>query len=463
MNMNAIMRPQTGLKPINDFNFKQPEEGRLQKEESEFALSAEFWQDFVTNYWEKKPTVIKQPFARMLASSEELFGTLIKAADDYRKGDRNSGMMFHLDYASLISNLGKNIPALEDVSSEGYARRIEQQFNGQKFELTANQIHVYDADLWMRLREFVRPMFAHIGMPAKYVKSFVFFKNQESTSIGVHQDEASVFAFLVEGRKRMVTWPAEFFSDRAKIQATFDYQEFLDEATILEGEPGDILYWPSSYWHIGESIDELTLSMSLAFFIKEKPFTNIMTQVYNRVQERLGSSANADLYAFNPGALQESAETLPDAWNLSTDLLREISMGAELEQSLKLSWLNRATGYGFVKVPPPLPIRSLGDDEVVRGDAGYPIVYIPWSDGKMVISTNGHSFMVNTCPQIEKLIRLLNKEEPRQVATLINECAEPSDNTVLLRNVLEKLLSLRAITNHHFKVEQGSFSETRDN
>jgi 50S ribosomal protein L16 3-hydroxylase len=415
--------------------------------ESRFTLSNEFWVDFVENYWEKKPLVIKQPFARPLATPEEAFDALVRAADTYRGGDRTFETRFYVEDLLMMKGVGAHLPDWTDGSIEGYERRVTRQLRDRKFELIVGHVQAQTADLWMRLRDFFRPLYESIGRLPENPEAVVFLRNYKSTSRGIHKDTAGVFAFVIERAKRMIVWPYEVFRDRAGTVASLDSELFLDSATILEGEPGDVLYWPASYWHVGETDGGLSLSINVGLELNYKPMA-MASSYLSQIAGEVCGSRNEAVYAFDPDRLQEISRSLPDAFSRAAQALSEAARSVELERSLKLAWLNRVTGCGFIKVPPPRPVEMLSDDEIVRGNRDYPVVSIPWGEDKIAVSANGHSFSASSSAAVMKLIDRLNTGEPHSIKNLIIEsvATESVEEHEYLRSVIEKLYSLRAAT-----------------
>jgi 50S ribosomal protein L16 3-hydroxylase len=435
-----------GAQPISDFRFDQSDESWQQTQASEFALPAEFWQDFITNYWEKKPMVIKQPFSSLLASSEELFQALVKASDYFRAGDRNANMRFHRNHALLMANVGKHIPFSEDGSIQGYAERLVQRMDCEKFDVMINHLQVHNADLWLRLREFFRPMYESLGFLPNNTEVVLFLRNYKTTARGLHKDSASVFLFVIEGHKRIITWPNEYFREKPEVWETLDYDRHLDNAIVLDGRPGDILYWPASYWHVGESDEQLSLSLSVGLHLKYKPSEALLEQVTQAVESQFMASGT-DNYPFDPNNPQQSAAALPHMTEALNSTLKELEDSQQLAQTLKLAWLKRVTGYSFPKVPLPLPARKLADGETVRGQKKYPIVWSDWSDGQMAISANGHPFVAKTGVNVVELLTRINSGEEFQVSQLIHSSIEGDNESEaeFLRSLLEKLYTLRAV------------------
>lgn len=414
--------------------------------ESDFALSAEFWQDFIDNYWEKKPTVIKQPFARMLASSEELFQALVTASDYFRAGDRNANMRFHRNHALMMADVGKHIPFAEDGSIQGYAERLVKRMDCEKFDVMINHLQIHNADLWLRLREFFRPVYENVKFLPNNTEVVLFLRNYKATARGLHKDSASVFLFVIEGTKKIITWPNDYFKEKPEIWETLDYDQHMDNAVVLEGEPGDIIYWPASYWHVGESEDQLSLSLSVGLHMKYKPTETLLEQIAQAVESQF-MALDVDHYPFDPNNPQQSADILPRTLDAVNQTLKEMESSQTLAQSLKLAWLKRVTSYSFPKVPLPLPERKLADQEIICGQKHYPIIWTEWSDGQLAISANGHPFVAKNQAHVLELLACVNTGEEFQVKELIDSCLEDDNESEaeFLRSLLEKLYTLRAI------------------
>src|SRR6185503_2872955 len=227
-----------------------------------FRLSSNFWNGFASEHWEQRPLALRAPFGRPLMTPEELFAALLLAAEAYRAeglrtevpGERDSDVRFNVDNARLLTDVEKHLPAADDATLEGYVERVTQQLGGRSFELIVHQLQKHDFELWSRLRDFFGGLYEQIGIPVEKAEAVVFLRNHEATSFGLHRDDASVFMLPIAGRKRILAWPPEAFAERQLSFCTLGYGSIRDRAIVLEGEPGDVLYWPSNHWHVGESV-----------------------------------------------------------------------------------------------------------------------------------------------------------------------------------------------------------------
>src|SRR5262245_1713193 len=74
------------------------------------VLSADVWSEFVERYWEKKPFLIRQPFAGLFATPTEIFQGLMNAGDQYREEGKSESIRFYIEHAALMAEVGKHLP-----------------------------------------------------------------------------------------------------------------------------------------------------------------------------------------------------------------------------------------------------------------------------------------------------------------------------------------------------------------
>ena len=430
----------------------------LEKDQSSdagFLLPSEFWSGFVEHQWQRHPLVIKQPFSKLLASPSEIFEALVNSSDQFRAGDERFPQGFYFDHASLLTDVGKFLPEASDESLTGYAERITAQLQGRQFGLIVEEIQARNETLWLRLREFLRPLYEFTGIPAENAKATVFLGNYEQTPFGLHQGESENFQFVIAGRKRLRVWPPEFFRDREDVSHSLDYERFLDGSITLEGDPGDLIYWPSGYWHIGEAVNnEIVLALSVALFMNAQPVDDIIKHAGRAIERRLNrEKVPAPGRVFPSNVFTSAQEVIPETLEMATETLVELDRDPEFAQDLKLSLLNRITGFGFNNVPPARSSSRLNDKDVVRRDLNSLIVWRDWVDDEIVCSANGHGFSVLRHPKVIRLLESINAGMESTVKKLVQDYSgsvlidgvdfEASGEDILA--LLEKLYSLRAL------------------
>ena len=419
-------------------------------EATDFVLSPEFWTNFVQQHWEKRPLLLKQPFASPVASSGDIFRGLVNASDRERAGDACLPLQFFNDQAfSCGVTIAEYLPESDDRSIPGYVERMTKKLNGQRFAFVLNGGFLpHHAQLWRRTRDFLHGLFARV--PPQQSLSAIFLGNDESTPFGVHQDNSANFQFIIEGRKRMHLWTDEFVRNKKEVQGTHHYEKFLNDAITLEGEPGDVFYWPSSTWHIGECLGGLSVGLSVALRPLDPPWKSVLNHVSEIVEKKcrdLKIPENGHLYR-NP--FPKGEETISTVVKLAHGALEEMNENRDLARSLKLSELNRRSCFGWTEKPLPLPWKTLTENETVRGDPQYPILWLDDANHEIIVSANGHSFCVPADPRIVSLIERLNTGVALSVKSLIEEYAGTTQSGDVeyeadpdgIRTLLEKLYTL---------------------
>jgi hypothetical protein len=417
-----------------------------------FALPREFWERFTTEYWERRVTVISRPFPTPLAEPARTFAGVVDASDRWRAGARDDSLRFFIEQTQLLADVGRFLPERADGSASGYAQRVTRMLGGRRFGLVVEEYQAFDATLWLRLRDFLRGLYDVTGMPAEAAKATLFLGNYAATPWGLHVGRSGNFQFVVEGPKRIRTWPDAYWRDREDMSYRLDYQRYEADSTLLEGRAGDVLYWPHDTWHVGEGVGgQLSVAISVALFAHDDGgAADLLGRVGSSVRRRLAEAAEA--VAVRPADVRAGLPAMAISVRRATDALRAAPDDQGLERALLAARLNHVTGYGFGVLPARLPDAALDDDAVVRGTSEYPILSLP-DGGDLVCSANGRAFTATASPHVVSLLDRLNAGAPHRVETLLEEHSgavtadgityETSAETI--RGLLEKLVALRAI------------------
>ena len=421
---------------------------------SRTKLTPEFWSRFVQKFWEQRPLVIKQPFASPLTTSNEIFSAIKNASEQFRAGGPDCFFRFYTEEGFLLTGpkLQHYIPETSDLSAADYVNRMTRKLHGQQFGLVLSQFQAHEARLWSRVRKFLSELSAEL--PAQpWVEMVSFLGNYDKTPFGIHRDAVSVFLYVVEGHKRIYLWPRDYFSDSDDVRLESDFATLRRDAIMLEAEAGDIIFWPANIWHVGESVGGFSSSISIALG-PLRPAENVLNLLLTKIKERLEPSLAEASFPATQAEAQRSIELIPKVSKLAIAALRKASHDPQLAQSLRVLWLNLMTGAGSDYVPPPLPLRILADDLVIKGYRERPILWMADTDGDMICSAQGHSFTIPADPSVIRMFKRLNGGEAVRVGDLI---AEHTGKTVRdgiafnappegIRAVLSRLYSLRAIT-----------------
>jgi hypothetical protein len=91
-----------------------------------------------------------------------------------------------------------------------------------------------------------------------------------------------------------------------------DHHRYDDDSTILDGQKGDLLYWPHDYWHIGEAVrDSGSMALSVALFMGDDGCTSdLLGRARGLVQRRI--ALNADQIPLHPGCIDTSLSEMKE-------------------------------------------------------------------------------------------------------------------------------------------------------
>lgn len=162
-------------------------------------------------------------------------------------------------------------PAEKDFST--YAARVSREL-GKDWSFVLNSAQAVSLELYRHARDvLVQLRETEAGLPAGVSDCFIVAGSYSTGPTQIHKDTADVFLFVAEGVKTMLLWPYDVLSGHAAQDADplHNYVALkIDPSAVnarplrLTGGPGDVLYWPSSYWHCAESNGRPSLSLHLA-------------------------------------------------------------------------------------------------------------------------------------------------------------------------------------------------------
>ena len=411
---------------------------------AKFSLSRDFWYGFFLQSWGKYPRILRKPLSNLLAAPEEVLKALIQASDQYRKGELNTPIGFFVEYAKQLVDVPTYLPESCDVSLEAYARRVDELLRHRKFGLIAEHFQIHDSSIWFRIREFLQGLYEFTGLPGEDTKATIFIGNYDRTPLGLHKGNSHNFMFVLYGRKRIRLWPKKYFKKSDRIEHSIAYDKFNEDSILLEGNPGDILYWPSGYWHIGESAEdrELSMGLSLALFMDSRRSVVSWNTLARLLHARIQAKESGSNKLFGLKSHKQNLESLPDLAKQSKLAIRELSDDPSLEKAVEVTVLNYLTSMGFTRVPVLNFEENLEEHDTISGVPGSPILWIPWNDDQLLCSANGHAFTMPDAEDYLQILEKLNRGSCRTVKKFTSNCEMPA----IAHQLLQKLYSHGAIS-----------------
>lgn len=424
---------------------------------SHFPIPAGFWKDYLREHALNEPAVVRSPFSVSLLTPADIFATLVTAADAERAG-RPRELRLYLGDRELVrrqtvDGLGAAywdmLPRRSDLSLSGYGERV-QSHGYECFGVLLNESQSVSPEIWFRVRDFLCELYEEAGFPAGGADANIFAGNYRRTPFGVHTDDRDVFTWIVEGHKKFLAWPREVLDGVMGLgtRDPHDYAEFRASAIELEGDAGDLLYWPHPYWHVAESDRDgfvTTLSIGLD---KTLPAESWMREtLLDLVRDTLVSSEGITHHAFESQHLSRAVRALPD--QIMRALKAHQRRSSELERELRLKWMCWLTGFGM-KLPDRAPPVELTNGSRVYCDSHHPIACASWHD-EILCSANGYGFTVPRNSECMALIRELNSRQELSVGDLRRRFSKAL-TTSRLDAMLHAFLSFRALR-HMPKIE----------
>jgi len=412
--------------------------------------SPEFWSDFSASHWEKAPLLLHQPFGGLFADPAEVFAAVVRACDRFREGESVRLRLFG-HQGLVVGDLDRLLPAGSDAGFPAYGQRVTRELQSPTFTFVANYLHVHDSRLWNSVRRFLAGLYAQVGLPADHADVDVFASTNALTPFGIHRDPASNFTLVLQGRKTMRLWPQESFARRPPMDAE-SFAAHRAHALTLEGEAGDLLYWPSGYWHVADSDGDLSVTLNVSLYLDataDAPGSPAVELVSQRARElvrrRLQAGPAAPTYPASLRHGQEDATPLPRPIVEAIQAFEELGRDGSLAKDALGVWLNRLTASGFNKVPAALPPAALLDDDEVSLDSGFPVL---WHEigGEIAISGNGRTiFWPRDRANVVGLIERLNRGDRLRVGSLVEELASTRAEASALRTLLGILSSWHCV------------------
>jgi len=214
-----------------------------------------FLANFIDQFWEKDPTSFPNPVDKSFVSLEELFfavSTMPSLCESDRLWIlRNAPPKTRDDFE--MANLALLGPKKTDLNFEGFFKRFERH----TFGVNIHNINAAKPELAQRVAPLVQAISSSNAAirPMNWILD-TFFGTYHATPFGIHKDNASVFSYILQGKRTYATWHSSYFKENDPDLRTPDIQSVerhLKNAEIFEVNQGEVFYWPSNRWHIALS------------------------------------------------------------------------------------------------------------------------------------------------------------------------------------------------------------------
>lgn len=314
-------------------------------------LDQKFWRGFTKNNWEKKPLLLRnvQSSLRELTAAE-IFKLLVLYSDRCRRSNNPEGFKFYIEgFKASAEDVLQVLPEKEDKSLLGYHARMNSLF--PDYCLVCDELLTVNLKKQHLLTDFTDELYRHVGFPNRFSEMGLYLGNYRKTPFGVHLDSCGVFSFPVAGVKRFLLWTPAFGKKNPGLNRTFKYDKYKKDSQLLEASPGDMVYWPSSAWHIAESDGSFSATWSLGVWV-DQPFKELLSEPFKELLDKKGGALTAATTTRFKTLHSEAGEVteLPEAYLKSIELLRNLS-AVELQEILLKSWMKHISLQGFKTIP----------------------------------------------------------------------------------------------------------------
>lgn len=385
------------------------------------------WSSFAARFWDRQPVLFTSvdppPFDEC-----EVFDTAVAATEPAHPHSLPPNVQFTIERHQQ-NQPGGHLPETADGSFDGYRTRLANRLGGRRYALVVHGFHGFHHPQWTRERDFFTGLWEHVGQPLTGGITTLFHGTYEHSPVGVHRDRFATFMFALRGRKRMRFWPERPWTE--PVTTVLDYQPYVGDSFAVDVEPGQLLYWPSRYYHVGESAGA-------------EPATSVNVGV-PREEHRIDYDLDDLLLGAGRGALPDDGLALlptidapmctqdgPVALEMALAQLRATAEDARL---LSLS-LRHATAGGLRPVPPPAEVKPLPDTAKLRAKT---TILHAQDDDAWLCAANGHT--TRTTVDAPSLLEPLRRGHIVPVGELL--AAVPDAATG--RRLLETLSSFRAL------------------
>jgi hypothetical protein len=321
------------------------------------------WDELVARWWERRvvvfrgvgaPFTLPDTFACAVAAGRRQLGQTYDLA-------ARRDAQFSID-GQAQAFVAHWLPVARDRSFAGYAARLAGELDDRRHALLISRFHSHEHGVWSAARAMFAPLWQRIGLPLTGAISTLFHGDYEATPTGVHRDRFTTMLFALAGRKRMRFWPVRPWTE--PVTTVTGYEAYLATSFAVEVGPGDVLYWPSRYYHVGEAAGGVSTTVNVGIPIDEHRASFVVDDVVSssgdgvdlpEAERRPGRLAprHAPLVRGAITASGRLAPHLPAPLTAAIAELQRRTAPAALAAHTRALWHARQAAGGFEPVPPP--------------------------------------------------------------------------------------------------------------
>jgi 50S ribosomal protein L16 3-hydroxylase len=233
----------------------------------------------------------------------------------------------------------------------------------------------------------------------------------------------------------MRLWKPSVFRGRVAPGETLkDYGDLVSHSLVLEGGPGDVMYWPPEWWHVGETDGEPSACLSVALFY--------VGDLSARLERRLISAARSALP--RDRLVCGVPDSLAGAHRNLRRVRRQLERGLEKldpEGDACIEALDFVSGYGLRATDPLRKVPPIRRTTWVRLAPGMRLLHAKTGRAE-IVSGNGRSHRMGGDPGIAAIVKRLASGQSMRVDEVAGRATRVREARLAL---LRSLFSFGAI------------------
>lgn len=420
------------------------------------------WPTFFSTYWLKKPVLFKNPFSKPIMSKGDVFNVLKRYQADLAQHKKRQVIVYDQDrsaingyHTSIRNNLGvhKLLPSEADISFEEFDYRMTSSERYKEYCIYIQEANS-DQFLWDKTRELLHTIHQHLPLSPHKVTCDLFIGNYAKTNFGAHRDPLNNMMFMVFGSRTMLLWDDEVWFEelgnpRDFSHVVLDYEHFREAAITVNVEEGDMLYWPSSAWHVGENHGELSTSFNVDFFCEKMDSDILSDEILKETLSKAVKNIAREIYAekekiSEPMVSGHAKTSLPDAYEQMVNEFKQRFESRPISNELTSRWLKKNTSFGQIK-PAQKRQGTIDEQTKLRFDQRFPVLY-SIIDRDILISHSGHVLVISNHAEIfASVIEKINQSTEFTPKEFFNQLQFAAINLETVMSLLQQLYSIRAL------------------
>ena len=422
-----------------------------------FVLPDAVLDAITADHWATRPGVWRAPSAVPYATPDALLAALRGLFAQLDGGDTIVVPRVYADARPVGFRLDAHLPA-EGESFAAWEDRLREWARGRELGMVVQEAQSLGGPLWSSALSVARAIYRRRGMTPGGAHSEIFLGNYRRSFFHVHKDSLETLTFVVRGRKRFLVWPYEVFADRPEVfeggegaqinlDPDLDYGPYRDKAIVLEGGPGDVLFWPASYWHVAEGVDDaFVTTVTVAFFPSSTRSAGCPFRLANEAIVRFAADGFVSEDPSYPAPVDaQGVAGVVDGLDATLHRLLEDPTVRRARREFALMW---TTAMGFRRVPEEGAAPDLEPAHVIEIDPENPLRWVDVDEDAFPTSVNG--LVVTATRAYLPLVEHLNRGGRFVVGALLDTFARDSLSE---QDVLDALGALGAV--RYFRVIEG--------